>query len=84
MDGNSTRHDEVTMPAYRILRLNEHRDELIIQGDDLKLTFADGWAILTDSNGIAYAVPDAQKTSIERIDPQPDGKIELQGWITSH
>ncbi|WP_256727275.1 hypothetical protein [Streptomyces acidiscabies] len=61
--------DEVTVPAYLILHpTGQHRDDILIEDDDLKLHICEGWAILSDTKGICYAVPSGQGASIQRVD----------------
>lgn len=57
------------MPAYLIVHpRDQRRDDVLIEGDDLTLTFDSGWAVLTDTQGICFAVPSGQGASIQRVD----------------
>ncbi|MFH8531503.1 hypothetical protein ACH4GE_24170 [Streptomyces tendae] len=61
------------MPSYLIVHSrDQRRDDVRIDGDDLTLTFQAGWAILTDTHGICFAIPSGQGASIERIDQQAE------------
>lgn len=57
------------MPAYAVIHPREqHRDDLVIDGDDLTLTFTAGWAVLSDSHGPCLAIPCGQGAHIQRVD----------------
>lgn len=61
------------MPAYLIVHPREQRkdgskDDVLIEGDDLKLTVTDGWAIFTDQHGICLAIPAGLGAQIQRVD----------------
>lgn len=61
------------MPSYLIVHSRDHRrDDVRIDGDDLTLTFQAGWAVLTDTHGICFAIPSGQGASIERISQQAE------------
>ena len=61
------------MPAYLIVHpLDQRRDDLLIEDDDLTLKFEAGWAILADGEGICLAIPSGQGASIQRV----DGEVE--------
>ena len=56
------------MPAYLVAHAKNQRGDALIEDPDLTLQIHDGWAILTDALGIAYAVPTEQVASIHRVD----------------
>lgn len=59
------------MPAYLIIHSRDQRkDDALIQDDDLTLTFQGGWAVLSDSHGICFAIPSGQGASIQRVDEE--------------
>ncbi|NED75395.1 hypothetical protein G3I51_24335 [Streptomyces sp. SID9944] len=69
------------MPAYLIIHPREQRkDDILIQGDDLTLTFTAGWAVITDTHGPCLAIPAGQGAHIQRVDdtqepaPGPGGE----------
>lgn len=44
------------MPAYLVSHAKNQRGDALIEDPELTLQVRDGWAILTDAQGIAYAV----------------------------
>jgi hypothetical protein len=61
------------MPAYLIIhQQGKGKDDVLIEGDDLTLHFEAGWAVLTDTAGICYAIPAGQAASIQRVDDQQE------------
>lgn len=61
------------MPAYLVIHPREQRkDDVLIQASDLTLDFRDGWAIISDTHGPCYAIPNGQGAHIQRIDEVPD------------
>ncbi len=61
------------MPAYLIIHPREQRkDDAVIEGDDLKLTVTDGWAVFTDHAGICLAIPAGLGAQIQRVDAQQE------------
>lgn len=56
------------MPAYLVSHAKGQRGDALIEDPDLTLDIRDGWAVLTDAQGIAYAVPTEQVASIQRVD----------------
>lgn len=65
------------MPAYLIVHPREQRkdgskDDILIEGDDLKLAVTDGWAVFTDQHGICLAIPAGLGAQIQRVD-EPQG-----------
>lgn len=65
------------MPAYVVIHPhNQKRDDVLIEGDDITLTFQGGWAILSDSSGPCLAVPSGQGASIQRVDETPEDRAE--------
>jgi hypothetical protein len=62
------------VPAYLIVHPREQRrDDVLIEDDNLTLTFQAGWAVLSDSNGVCLAIPSGQGASIQRVD-EPAGE----------
>ena len=59
------------MPAYLVAHAKGQRGDALIEDPDLTLEIRDGWAILADAHGIAYAVPTEQVASIQRVDQEP-------------
>lgn len=67
------------MPAYAVIHPREqHRDDLLVDGDDLTLTFTAGWAVLSDSNGPCLAIPCGQGAHIQRVD-EPEEPAPQEG-----
>ncbi|GHD70179.1 hypothetical protein GCM10010317_076930 [Streptomyces mirabilis] len=65
------------MPAYLIVHpRGQKKDDVLIEGDDLTLTFQAGWAVLTDAHGPCLAIPSGQGASIQRVD-EPALNTEL-------
>jgi hypothetical protein len=61
------------MPAYLIVHPRDQRkDDVLVDGEDLTLTFHDGWAIIADTHGPCYAVPNGQGAHIQRVDDIQD------------
>jgi hypothetical protein len=61
------------MPAYLIVHPREQRREDVhIEGDDLALTVADGWAIFSDHAGICLAIPAGLGAQVQRVDEPQD------------
>ena len=60
------------MPAYLVSHTKAQRGDALVEDPELTLQVRDGWAILTDAQGIAYAVPTEQVASIERVDDTQD------------
>lgn len=57
------------MPAYLIVHpRDQRRDDVLVEDDDLTLTFQAGWAVLVDSKGVCLAIPSEQGASIQRVD----------------
>ncbi|MFE0647491.1 hypothetical protein ACFVZH_02720 [Streptomyces sp. NPDC059534] len=57
------------MPSYLIQHPTEQRrEDILIEDDKLTLTFAGGWAVFTDSQGVCLAIPCGQGAHIQRID----------------
>lgn len=56
------------MPAYLVAHAKNQRGDMLIQDADLTLDIRDGWAVFTDGQGIAYAVPTEHVASIQRVD----------------
>lgn len=62
-------------PAYLVVHpRDQRRDDMLIEDDNLNLTFQAGWAVLTDSNGVCLAIPSGQGASIQRVDPETEGE----------
>jgi hypothetical protein len=65
------------MPAYLIVHPREQRkdgskDDVLIEGDDLKLAVVGGWAVFTDQAGICLAIPAGLGAQVQRVDEQED------------
>jgi len=63
------------VPAYLIVHPREQRREDVhIEGDDLRLAVTDGWAVFSDHAGICLAIPAGLGAQVQRVDePQaPD------------
>ncbi|CAL9650111.1 hypothetical protein [Streptomyces sp. enrichment culture] len=61
------------MPAYLIIHPREQRkDDALIEGDDLRLAVADGWAVFIDQHGICLAIPAGLGAQIQRVDEQQE------------
>jgi hypothetical protein len=65
------------VPAYLIVHPREQRkDDILIEADDLTLTFNAGWAILSDTRGPCLAIPAGQGAHIQRVDDQQNPTSE--------
>lgn len=65
------------MPAYLVIHpRGQKKDDVLIQDDNLTLTFEAGWAILSDSRGPCLAIPSGQGASIQRVDETPEDHAE--------
>lgn len=60
------------MPAYLITHAKGQRGDILIEDPTLTLNIRDGWAILTDTNGIALAIPADHVATIQRVDEPPE------------
>ena len=60
------------MPRYLIIHAERRREDLLVEDPALTLDIRDGWAILTDTRGIALALPAEHVASIQRVDEEPD------------
>jgi hypothetical protein len=61
------------VPAYLVVHpRGQQKDDVLVEDDDLTLTFEAGWAILSDSKGPCLAIPSGQGASIQRVDEAPD------------
>jgi len=57
------------MAAYLVIHpRGQKKDDVLIQDDDLTLTFQGGWAVFTDSRGVCLAIPSEQGATIQRVD----------------
>ncbi|MER7908293.1 hypothetical protein [Streptomyces sp. NPDC096068] len=57
------------MPAYLIQHpVEQRREDILIEDNDLKVTFDGGWAVFTDTTGICLAIPCGHGASIQRVD----------------
>lgn len=56
------------MPAYLIQHAAGQRGDMLIEDPALTLNIRDGWAILTDDQGIAVALPTEHVACITRVD----------------
>jgi hypothetical protein len=64
--------------AYLIIHpRDQRRDDMLIEGDDLTLTFQAGWAVLSDSQGVCLAISAEQGASIQRVDEEAEAGPEL-------
>lgn len=65
------------MPAYLIAHpRDQRRDDVLVEADDLTLTFQAGWAVLADGKGVCLAIPSGQGASIQRVDEEPGARAE--------
>lgn len=48
------------------------REDVLLEDEQLTLTFEGGWAIFTDPGGICFAVPSGQGAHIQRLDEPQD------------
>jgi len=61
------------VPKYAIIHPREQRaDDILAEGDDLELWFTQGWAVLSDSDGVCLAIPSGQGAHIQRVDVDND------------
>lgn len=60
------------MPAYLISHTAGQRGDMLVEDSALTLHIRDGWAILTDDQGIALALPPEQVACIQRVDEPQD------------
>lgn len=61
------------MPAYLIQHpVEQRREDILVEDDDLKLSFAGGWAVFADADGVCLAIPCGQGASIQRVDDQQE------------
>lgn len=68
------------MPAYLVIHpRDQRRDDMLVEDDDLTLTFQAGWAVLADSRGICLAIPSGQCASIQRVDEEQQDAATKQG-----
>jgi hypothetical protein len=59
------------VPKYAVIHpRDQHKDDVLIEGDDLELWFTAGWAVLSDSTGPCLAIPCGQGAHIQRVDEQ--------------
>lgn len=57
------------MPNYAVIHPREqHKDDILVEGDDLELQFTAGWAVFSDSTGPCLAIPCGQGAHIQRVD----------------
>jgi hypothetical protein len=64
------------VPAFLIVHpQDQRRDDVLIEDDDLTLSFQAGWAVLADGNGVCLAIPSGQGASIQRVDGPPEEVI---------
>lgn len=56
------------MPAYLVTHAKSQRGDMLVEDPALKLEIRDGWAVLTDGQGIALAIPTEHVASIQRVD----------------
>ncbi|MET7924736.1 hypothetical protein ABZT43_12220 [Streptomyces sp. NPDC005349] len=63
------------MPAYLIQHAAGQRGDMLIE-DALSLEIRDGWAIVTDGQGIAVAMPTEHVACITRVDEPQDQEPE--------
>jgi len=60
------------MPRYLIAHAKGQRGDMRVEDPELTLEIRDGWAILTDGQGIALALPTEQVASIQRVDEEAE------------
>jgi hypothetical protein len=75
----SARWNGSIMPAYHVAFSERPGENLVIDGDDITLTFTGSWAVLADTNGTCLAIAATPGTSIQRIDPDDDGHETIDG-----
>lgn len=61
------------MPAYLITHAKGQHGDMLVEDPALSLEIRDGWAILADSQGIAFAMPTEHVGCITRVD-EPQGQ----------
>ncbi|MFI8942751.1 hypothetical protein [Streptomyces syringium] len=60
------------MPAYLIRHRSGQRGDILVEGDDIALTFSGPWAVLSDAQGPTLAIPAEQAGEIQRLDPDSE------------
>lgn len=61
----------MTVPRYLVTHPQaQHREDMLIEGDDVRLSFAGGWAVFTDIDGVCLAIPTARDATIQRVDEE--------------
>lgn len=61
-------------PAYLITHAKSQRGDILVEDPTLTLDIRDGWAIFTDHQGVALALPAEQVACIQRVDEGQDQK----------
>ncbi|MER5461661.1 hypothetical protein ABT010_13425 [Streptomyces sp. NPDC002668] len=56
------------MPAYLVTHAKSQHGDIRIEDDTLTLKVTTQWAIFTDGQGVALALPTEQVASIQRVD----------------
>ncbi|WP_282790922.1 hypothetical protein [Streptomyces sp. CC224B] len=60
------------MPAYLIVHAERRREDMLVEDPALTLQIRDGWAVITDTHGIALALPTEHVACIQRVDEEPE------------
>ena len=61
------------MPRYLITHpRGQALEDILVEDEELTLTFAGGWAVFADANGTALAIPVTRDATIQRVDEAPD------------
>ncbi|MFF3324957.1 hypothetical protein [Streptomyces sp. NPDC002889] len=64
------------MPAYLVTHTKAQRGDILIEDDTLTLEVTSQWAIFTDHQGVALALPAEQVASIQRVDEPQESAPE--------
>lgn len=56
------------MPAYLIRQPGKPIEDVVVADPHLTLGFTNGWAVLTDEQGICLAIPAQAGAHIQRVD----------------
>jgi hypothetical protein len=67
------------MPAYLIQHpAEQRREDVLIEDDELTLTFTGGWAVFIDPDGVCLAIPSGQGVHLQRVDSTAEEQTEPQ------
>jgi hypothetical protein len=64
------------MPGYLITYPKGQGEDVLAEDDQLELSIAHGWAVLTDQHGPCLALPAHAGATITRIDEPEDDQHE--------